>query len=717
MKKFINTILTLGVAAVITTSCSDEKFVNDGEGVASFSVALAEEASMASSRAVSNEVALAENCIVYVYNSKGLIRKYRGTNNVPSQLYLASGNYRVTAAAGDSVPASFSDRYFKGATDFTISAGAETPVNVECKIANSVVVVDFGNIAEGLTDYNVVVSNAAGELQYTSSMGGEKGYFMMDDGESTLNWKLTGTQLNGSSYERSGSINDVKPTTQYTLRYNYNSNPSDNGGAMITIQVEEEEIVTKDVIITAAPKFMLNGGRDITSPVVSQPEKFSSSVGVYCTSACALKSLLVKGEDNLLTAKFGLADDEFDLFSMSSDYSSALAAKGLTYTYTYNEADDNAVAKVLISNNLLNLLSDGDYYINFTATDVKDKVRTYRMHIQITDASVGTVEINEENVYTSRATVYGNVLKSGLSGLQFRYRKSGESAWNMVDATVSGNTMSAQLTGLSAGTTYEYQAICEGYTIAEVKTFTTEKAEQLPNNSFEDWQTSSSPYLVYPAGGEMFWDTGNHGSATMNKNVTVPSTEYFHSGSRSIDLKSQFVGIGSIGKFAAGNVFVGKYIRTDGTDGVLGWGRPFSSRPARLTGYIKYSPTTINNNAGVVDGATGMDKGHIYIALWDDSKETDSNSGETWPKIVKTKSSERQLFDSNSEHVIGYGELVLTEATSGSGMVKFTIDIKYRSTKKPSAIIVTCSASKYGDYFCGGSGSEMWLDDLQLEYE
>lgn len=96
MKKFINTILTLGVAAVITTSCSDEKFVNDGEGVASFSVALAEEASMASSRAVSNEVALAENCIVYVYNSKGLIRKYRGTNNVPSQLYLASGNYRVT---------------------------------------------------------------------------------------------------------------------------------------------------------------------------------------------------------------------------------------------------------------------------------------------------------------------------------------------------------------------------------------------------------------------------------------------------------------------------------------------------------------------------------------------------------------------------------------------------------------------------------------------
>ena len=213
----------------------------------------------------------------------------------------------------------------------------------------------------------------------------------------------------------------------------------------------------------------------------------------------------------------------------------------------------------------------------------------------------------------------------------------------------------------------------------------------------------------------MFWDSGNHGSSSMSKNVTVPSTTYVNNGTYSIDLKSQFVGIGSIGKFAAGNVFVGKYIRTDGTDGVIGWGREFHSRPKSLTGYVKYSPVTINNNAGAVDGATGMDKGHIFIVLWDDSKETDSSSGESWPKIINTKT--QQLFDQSSEHVIAYGELVLTEATTAEGLQQFEIVLDYRSNKKPSAIMVTCSASKYGDYFCGGSGSEMWLDNLQLNYE
>ena len=42
---------------------------------------------------------------------------------------------------------------------------------------------------------------------------------------------------------------------------NYSNTPTEYGGAFITIDVAEEEIVTKEVVITAAPKFMLNGGR------------------------------------------------------------------------------------------------------------------------------------------------------------------------------------------------------------------------------------------------------------------------------------------------------------------------------------------------------------------------------------------------------------------------------------------------------------------------
>ncbi len=696
-------------------SCSDEALISDGEGRVNFDVKVNTEAKIATRAA--DESALAENCIVYVYSSKGLIKKYRGTNSLPEVLMLKSGNYRVTAAAGDSVPASFTARYFKGEKAFTVSAGSNESVSVVCKLANSAVAVDFGNISEALSDYKVVVSNAAGELEYTSEMASVNGYFMMDDGETSLNWTISGTQLDGSAYEKSGVIENVKPAYLYTLKASYASTPTDHGGALITIAVAEEEIVTKEVIVTAAPKFMLNGGRNIGEPVVSQPEAFVSNVAVYCTSACELKSVVVSGKNNVLTSLLGLPDDEFEILSMTEDYRNSLATAGLSYTYDYTSAEDNAIAKITLAKEMLNKLPEGDYYITFTATDVMDKVRVYEMYLQITDASVATVTIDVNDVYTSRATIYGTILKSDLSGLKFRYRVEGASDWNVVDATVDGTQMSAAITGLTAGTIYEYQAICDGFTLADVKTFKTEEAAQLPNNSFEDWQTSSSPYLIYASGEDMFWDSGNHGSSTMHKNVTVPSTTLFHSGSRSIDLKSQFVGIGSIGKFAAGNVFVGKYLKTDGTDGILGWGRKFESRPTQLTGYVKYSPKTIDNNAGVVDGATGMDKGQIFIALWDDSKETDSSTGESWPKIIKTKSSERMLFDANSEHIIAYGTIIFTEATEGDGLIPFTIDLEYRSNKRPSAIILTCSASYYGDYFCGGNGSEMWLDDLQLVYE
>ena len=79
----------------------------------------------------------------------------------------------------------------------------------------------------------------------------------------------------------------------------------------------------------------------------------------------------------------------------------------------------------------------------------------------------------------------------------------------------------------------------------------------------------------------------------MNKNVTKPESTIKHGGNYSAKLESQFVGIGSIGKFAAGNAFIGKYLATDGTDGILGFGRPFATRPSALKVYVKYTPSEV----------------------------------------------------------------------------------------------------------------------------
>jgi hypothetical protein len=47
---------------------------------------------------------------------------------------------------------------------------------------------------------------------------------------------------------------------------------------------------------------------------------------------------------------------------------------------------------------------------------------------------------------------------------------------------------------------------------------------------------------------------------------------------------------------------------------------------------------------------------------------------------------------------------------------EFTID--YNSTSRvPKYILLTASASKYGDYFVGGSGAVLYLDDIELLYD
>ena len=92
------------------------------------------------------------------------------------------------------------------------------------------------------------------------------------------------------------------------------------------------------------------------------------------------------------------------------------------------------------------------------------------------------------------------------------------------------------------------------------------------------------------------------------------------------------------------------------------------------------------------------------------------DDGSQWAFIVKT--ADPKLFDPNAENVLAYGEQVWTSSTDGSGMVEFTIPLDYRATDRiPARIILVASASRYGDYFEGSTGSTMWLDDLELIYE
>ena len=73
--------------------------------------------------------------------------------------------------------------------------------------------------------------------------------------------------------------------------------------------------------------------------------------------------------------------------------------------------------------------------------------------------------------------------------------------------------------------------------------------------------------------------------------------------------------------------------------------------------------------------------------------------------------------DASGFDVIAYGALPDVECVASSEWKQFTIDLTYRNlVEKPTHIIIVFSSSKYGDYFTGGNGSKLHLDDLELIY-
>ena len=76
----------------------------------------------------------------------------------------------------------------------------------------------------------------------------------------------------------------------------------------------------------------------------------------------------------------------------------------------------------------------------------------------------------------------------------------------------------------------------------------------------------------------------------------------------------------------------------------------------------------------------------------------------------------------SGDGTIAYGEKTFDEAyKDGENLVELTINLDYDNyggnKRKPTSIIIVASASKYGDYFAGSTGSKMWLDDMELIYE
>ncbi|MGL5015731.1 MAG: DUF4493 domain-containing protein [Bacteroidales bacterium] len=714
MKRLYNVTLAMLLLAMGVVGCQESSSSLSGEGKLRLKVALKSDTQVVPTKA-SSESSLEESCEIKIYSSEGLIRKYNGLEAMPDELQLTSDHYRAQVTAGQAMAASFESRYFKGETPFVIQASKSTQAEVICRIMNTLVKVNVEESFEQVyPSFEVEISSKDSSLIINQDNKESVAYFLLGESGERLNWTIRATYNNGVEYTHSGSFNAL-PTTRYDLNIKNSGEVTPEGGASVEIEVvttplEENET---EIQLHLAPR-IIGDDIDLSKTQILDVNNVTPISFVVTTSRTI--SLLTLESNSFI--EWGFKASEINILEVTQDERTELRELGLTFAGNSNEVSGTSHYRVTLNEELMAKITaqEGNHSIAIRAEDSGNKSRVASLDINISASSANAIAPDMSKVFTTKAEMLGVINSDNGLDYQFAYRPvEGDHEWSIIDAQRDGNKLYAQATGLQPATEYEYR-IKEGEVMTNLSVrFTTEAALQLPNSSFENW-SGSTPLLIFGEGQSMFWDSGNHGSATMSKNVTEPDATVKMSGERSIRLKSQFVGIGGfIGKFAAGNLFAGKYLKTDGTDGVLGWGRPFTSRPTALRGYIKYRPGVVDYSETDLISKNDTDQGIVYVAIGDWAPQ--DFEGEQWPVVVKTKS--KELFDPSEDNkgTIAYGEYVLNSDTDGEEMIEFIIPLDYRDTRKPISLVLVASASRYGDYFSGSSNSTMWLDDLEFIYE
>lgn len=724
--------LIIGIIFSLCACRQENRYLGEGEGALSLQVTMGEAVEVVSRTSLGDEEieALKNDCKVRIYEGDKLIRKYSSRSSVPEKIDLSAGtDYRVQVVAGDSVSASLDKKYYEGVETFSVVDGQTTSVEVNCNIANTLVKVNFSEelktyLASGAVTVSVDAANGA--LEYNWSKEGTEssvGYYMLPSEKEYLTCVFNATTKNGKKITQTDKIDPAKASTLYTLTYALSTeepeHPTDEGGAFFSLKVDETPLYTQEeeIGIYRRPVICVMSGEEEISTDSPWFLSLNSSVSpqIIMSGSSTLTTASVEGT---LLEKLGLSVI-IDLLSEESV--GVLQQKGITLTIPAEAQGKQVVMDWGNSWNEL-LKEETMYSLRYVLADEQGKQRGLDWQIVVSDMSVQAVEIPRFETWADRTVFYGEVIEGHTPGAEtvysFQYRKKGEEAWSQnIPAVLSGQTIKSDvLKGLTPGTTYEYRILEDTKISNIVCEVTTEEASVLPNSGFENW-SGDVPKLIYGSGETMFWDSGNHGSQKVSRNVTTPDATVRHSGNYSAKLSSIYASMLGIGQFAAGNIFIGQYLDTqmDGLNGhgVLGLGRPFASRPLALRGYIRYISGNVDKGGDKIANGT-QDKGIIYVALTDG--EGEEFNGTRWSFVIKTK--ESKFFDKNGANVVAYGDKIWVASTEGEGMHEFIIPFEYKSMERiPNRIMLVAAASQFGDYFQGSTGSVMWLDDLELIYE
>lgn len=739
MAKYILSILSI-VLLISISSCHEEKTATGGQGY--LYLGIEKNVTMQTKAAEVNPI-ISVAILNAAEDTVKFIADYEA-EKASEGILLDAGAYDVVVSSGKKDSAAFDLPYFYGETACEIKTNQVTSAKVTCKIANTKVTVDYSDdFKKYFTDYSTTISNSSGSL--TFKKGETRGGFFAPE---KLLAQLALTNTDGEQFELKREYEDIQERYHYKLYFKLSGdpeNPEDKGEAGgkfddITVDESADTVVVsipikvEDLENIKAPELTLEGLGENNNLEAKKGEFAGSSLKLI--AVCGIDQLLVAVESDSLTNRDGIPQT-FDLANLDAGTRTKLEnihfpipenIKGATGELTF---DLTEMSKALASYE--DMIQT--HRFTFTVKDTKTQEQSVSFSYSVKpNVAVITKEIATMNIWSTFTFFSGE--SDSEDDFGFEYKKATDNTWTPVPVASKnkdGKTFSAFVQGLQPKTEYVYRAFGydqEGNKIEgnEVK-FKTDYANEddngkpfVPNLSFDDWNKDGKTWYAGSTteikNKNVFWDSGNRGTSQGlaavfgAKNPTYPEE---HNGGKSVCLKSQYVGLGgSLGQFAAGNLYTGQFQETYTSDPMgarIHFGRPFISRPTQLKGWYKYLPATVDYGGHKELTPGTKDKCSIYIALTDVE-----GLGETAYE-VNTRNGQFIDFSEKNSNIIAYGTLSEDESLGAPDWTQFTIDLKYRDiTRKPKYIIIVVSASKYGDYFTGGEGSIMYLDDLDLNF-
>lgn len=727
----------VALAALILPSCAmEDPFKADGEGELTLTTEI--NGDIVKTRAVEGDElsTLREKCVVYIENGQGVVRKFKGLDNIPASFKLQTGEYVAEAWSGDSVSASFGSKFYRGYEKFEIKEG-ENSLTLKCNIANVLVSVDPKSLEIGLDNLTVTFSHSRGELVFNQENIPEaKGYFMMPSTDSDIAYKIEGTKKSdGSAYLKEGKIPDVKRAHEYSLLITEDKPDVNDGGALIQITIADIPLIEETFEICPGPS-VRGIGFNLADQLVSAENSFTDKyVAVKCYEG--MSSILLTFGDNFTTP----APGQYNI--LKADAANRLEAAGITYeskgskdASAMSDGEDIDVDEVFIkfSAEFLNGLSasDKEYVITIEAIDEKHREGMGSLRIATTEGAVEVLSpvttaaapnpAKEPMAIGARRATLSGVINDPAAAQNYgiKYREQSQSEWQKAypadDATLTRGSAnipySVTLTGLTPGTTYEYIAFCDEFDSDVINTFKTEEVFPIPNSSFEDWGTYGNKIVVPGLTGDKttcFWGSGNEGSSMAGQTLTNSTQDIVRTGDYAVKLASSQ----ALGVLAAGNVFTGYFKGTNHIKyGEIVVGRPYNgSHPSKVRVYCNYRPGAVDITKSEAPLEKNQkDHGQIYIGLV------------TEPLTLNTYDTKTLFTPENyRSKLIAYGQVTLTD-DYGADKELLELDIPFEyydmaQTVTPGYLVIVATASKYGDYYAGSSKSVMILDDVELIYE